>query len=237
MVADYGNHRIQVLDASFNHLMDIKNTGQGRLLQYPVHVAVNSKGEIIVSSHYTRRVSVYDISGAYCGDLLKGCRDRPGGIAVDADDTIYIAHGRTGSITVINKKGRELRTIRCGTTISMMWRLVRTIYMAYITIYNNHLIVCDTDGVLYQVDKMGSGSTKLEYVQSARGLAVDNAGDLMIVDRKGPITVVTDGIVRHVGEQGLESWQLGKPLGIAVTETGEIIVGNIDKGTLLVYTP
>ena len=104
-MADAGNHRIQVLDASFNHLMDIDRSRPTSLLRemllpvlgkvrrnllYPAYVAVNSDGKIIVSDYGLDRVIVYDKSGAYSRDLLTGSWDKPGGIAVDGDDTLYV---------------------------------------------------------------------------------------------------------------------------------------------------
>ena len=255
MVADPGNSRIQVLDASYKHLMDIKLVGEGLDLQYPAHVAVNSKGEIIVSDNNTNRVLLYDMSVAYgryllTGPMYESCvgtyksRDRrdlqnvnldgPGGIAVDGDDTLYIVNGKTGTIKVVNKEGQELRTIQYGDHNQFYFGVY---YITFIVIYDNQLIVCD-NGQLYQVDKMGSSCTRLDYVQSARGLAVDHSGDLMIVNGEGPVTVVSDGrVVRHVGEQGHEPWQLDDPRGVAITKTGEIIVAKYTQGNLLVYAP
>ena len=249
VVADTGNHRIQVLDASFNHLMDIDQyrpslgvtslvrtiilTSLGKVrrnLLYPAYVAVNSDGKIIVSDYGLDRVIVYDKSGAYSRDLLTGCWDKPGGIAVDGDDTLYIVNG-TGTIKVINKAGQKLRTIRYG-------RPTANDAFSCITIYKNQLIVCDK-GLLYQVDEMGSSSsscTKLDYVHSPMGLAVDHSGDLVIVDDEGSVTVFRDGgVVRHGGEHGQQPWQLGGPCGVAVTNTGEIVVANYSHGNLLVY--
>ena len=232
VVADMGNSRIQVLDASFNHVMDIKRAGQGRDLKYPAHVAVNSKGEIIVSEYYTNRVLVYDKSGTYNRDLLRGCWDKPGGIAVDRDDTLYIVNDKTGTIKVINNEGQELRTIQYDDNNQFCFGFY---YISFIVIYNNQLIVCD-NGQLYQVDKMGSSCTKLDYVQSPSGLAVDHSGDLVIVDGEGSVSVVRDGrVVCHVGEQGQQPWQLSNPRGVAVTKTGEIVVTSCSKDNLLVY--
>ena len=81
---------------------------------FPAHVAVNSKGEIIVPACHIRRVFIYHKSGAYSRDLLMGRWDRPGGSAVERDDTLYIVNGKTGTIKVINKDGQELRTIQYG---------------------------------------------------------------------------------------------------------------------------
>ena len=226
-MADTGNSRIQVLDARFNHLMDITGDGQGRGFLCASRVAVNTKGEIIVSDFLAKRVLVYDESGAYSRELLTGDWDGPCGIAVDGDDTLYIVAGGK-RIKVINKAGQELRTIR-DAEHSVFG------FFSCITIYKNQLLVCG-NGQLYQVDKMGSSCTKLDYVQSARGVAVDNSGDLVIVDDKRPVTVVRDGrVVLHVGEQGQQPWLLGGPLAVAVTKTGEIVVTSFSDGNLLVY--
>ena len=196
----------------------------------PLYVAVNSGGEIIVSDYGLDRVIVYDTYVDYSRDLLWGSWDKPGRIAVDGDDTVYIVNG-AGTIKVINKDGHKLRTIPYG-------RSTANDVFSCITIYKNQLIVCDT-GLLYQVDEMGSSSSslpKLDYVHLPIGLAVDHSGDLVIVDYEGSVTVFRDGgVVRHVGEQGQEPWQLGGPCGVAVTKTGEIVVANYSNGNLLVY--
>ena len=234
VVADLDNKRIQVLDTDFNHVMVIKQAGQKRHLERPAHVAVNTKGEIIVSDYSINRVLVYKKSGTYSRDLLEGRWYTPGGIAVDRFDTLYIVNGRTGTIKVINKEGLELRTILYGKR-SVMHMLAVTLNSC-ITIHTNQLIVCDTKCQLYQVDKMGLSCTNLDYVHSARGLAVDHAGDLVIVDKTEPVTVFRDGrVVRYVGKHGQEPWQLDNPRGVAVTKTGEIVVANFSKGNLLVY--
>ena len=169
-------------------------------------------------------VIVYDKSGAYNRDFLTGCWDGPGGIAVDGDDTVYIVNG-AGTIKVIDKEGQELRTIRYARSTA------NDVLFSCITIYKN--------GLLYQVDEMGSSSsscTKLDYVHSPMGPAVDHSGDLVIVDDEGSVTVFGDGrVVRHVGEHGQDPWQLGGPCGVAVTKTGEIVVANFSNGNLLVY--
>ena len=62
------------------------------------------------------------------------------------------------------------------------------------------------------------------------------AGDLIIVDDAGPVTVVRDGrVVCRVGETGGESWHLSGPEGVAVTSTGQVVVVNGGKDNLLVY--
>ena len=234
VVADCGNQRIQVLDASFNHVMDIKGAGQGRDLQCPANVAVNSTGEIIVSDYRTDRVLVYHQSGAYSRHLLTGSWNRPGGIAVDGDDTLYIVSGKTRTIKVINKAGQELRTMMYGKRSIL--NLFAVHLNSCIAIHRSELVVCDVIGQLYEVDKMGLSFTKLGYVQSARGLAVDHAGDLVIVYDNDPVTVVRDGrVVRHIGEHGPKLWQLGYPRGVAVCKAGKIIVADLSNGNLLVY--
>ena len=229
MVADLGNKRLQVLDASFNHLMDIKEDGQGRVLEYPAHVAVNSKGEIIVSDYRADRVLVYDQYGAYSRDLLTGSWTEPSGIAVDRDDTLYIANGKEGSIKVINTNGEELRPISYTG---------RPGDYTYITIYNNKLIYCGDNGQVYMVDKydeMDPDQSMLYIpVHTARGLAVDHSGDRMVLASEGHIYVVRGiEIERDIEEQAQD--QQADKRGVAVTKTGEIVVANYYIGNLLVY--
>ena len=65
---------------------------------------------------------------------------------------------------------------------------------------------------------------------------MDEFGDLVIVDYKGPVMVVRDNkVMRRFGEQGHEPWHLHNPCGVAVTTSGQIIVANWGNRNLLVY--
>jgi hypothetical protein len=99
-------------------------------------------------------------------------------------------------------------------------------------------MVSDANGQIYKFTKSGSYVNMLDpgIVRKARGLTVDWAGDIVIVDGEGPVTIVRDGrAVRKIGECGKETGQLNNQQGVAVTRSGQVIVGNYGPDNLLVY--
>ena len=228
VVTDQGNKRVQVLDASLKHIMNIEKDGNGKQLKFPWGVAVNHAGEIIVSDNEADTVSVYKQNGSHSRQL-PGPWDSPSGIAVDINGDIYVCDA--DSIKVINKAGEIIRTIKCCDKGFSYWPL-------FITINKDHLLVSFNGGSIHQLTKSGSYVKKLDVasVQEARGLAVTAAQDIIIVDRAGSIRIVAgDGTVSVIGDCGSKPWQLKYPFGVAVTRSGQIIVANFNNHNLLIY--
>ena len=228
VVADPGNKRVQVFDASLKHIVNIEKDGNGKQLKWPCGVAVNHAGEIIVSDGRAHTVSVYNQNGSHSRQL-PGPWDSPLGIAVDTNGDIYVCGA--DSIKVINKAGEIIRTINWRVTgfRSRPW---------FITVNKDHLLVSDGGGNIHQLTKSGSYVKKLDManVQEARGLAVTAAQDLIIVDRTGSMRILAgDGTVSVIGDRGSKPWQLNCPFGVAVTRCGQIIVANHFNHNLLVY--
>ena len=233
MIADYANRRIQILDHQLNHIKDITQAGDGQALSRPIGICINSKGDIIISDYSAHRVLVYDKTGLYKRDIPGPWRG-PWGIAVDNDDTLYICEALAGRIKVIGKDGGTIRTFgEKGTTAGRFdgnpW---------YITVYGDTLVISDATGRVYHFTMRGEFIKNMEsgIVKKASGLTVSPAGDLIIVDEKGEVVVVRDGrVVCRVGETGGESWHLDRPLGVEVTNTGQVVVANFGKDNLLLY--
>ena len=229
VVADRDNKRIQVLDAGLKHILDIRKDGNGKRLKLPWGVAVNQAGEIILSDGGADTVSVYNQNGSYSRQLT-GPWYTPWGIAVDTNGDIYVCDFK--SIKVINKAGEVIKTIDCHVTTFGQFRYPP----CFITVYKDHILVSDIDGNIYQLAKSGTYVKTLVNIQKARGLAVTPAQDLIIVDRDGPIRVLTgDNTVSVIGDHGYEPWQLHNPGGVAVTRSGQIIVANTSNDNLLIY--
>lgn len=86
--------------------------GRERILLAPHHVAVDSRGRLLIVERDIRAVHVlgardsFRIAGGPHRRLL-----RPNGIAVDADDNIYISDSERGLVLVYDRDGKSLRYI------------------------------------------------------------------------------------------------------------------------------
>ena len=237
VVADPGNHRLQVLDAGFKHIFSINKDGSGRDLKWPGRVAVNKSGEIIVSDYHdyhANTVFVYSQTGSYSRHI-PGPWNKPRGIAVDSDDTIYVCDGGSYTVKVLDRTGQIIRTFGGRGDQPGLFQN----QPFFITVYKESIVVTDGAGKIHQFTKSGSYMRQMDdNIPNAKGLTVTAANDLVIVDYEGPMRVVRgEQTVSVIGEPGLEPWKLHCPYGVAVSKTGQIIVVNYNIHNLLVYDP
>ena len=186
VVADPNNQRVQVLDADFKHIFNIKD-GSGRNLSLPGRVAVNKSGNIIVSDFNAHIVSVYSQTGSYSRQL-PGPWITPYGIAVDSDDTIYVCDGESYTVKVVDKTGQIISTFGGRGDQPGLFQN----QPFFITVYKESIVVSDAAGQIHQFTKSGSYTRKMDVdnVRNAKGLTVTAANDLVVADYEGPIRVV-----------------------------------------------
>ena len=115
IVADTGNHRLQVFDLNGNFLFFVGKSGSKNLeFRFPTFLAKDSQGKIYVVDTINSRVQIlsHDLKkylgqfGDY-GDAL-GYFGRPKGIAIDAADRIYVADAIFNVISVFDKTTKPL---------------------------------------------------------------------------------------------------------------------------------
>jgi streptogramin lyase len=105
----YGNSRIVQFtkDGKFVRIIGgVKGSAPGQL-QLPHGVAIDSKGRILVSDSDNKRLSVFDKDGKFLQVWNAPSR---GGIAVTADDTVYVSDVNAGAVTIL-KEGKILDVI------------------------------------------------------------------------------------------------------------------------------
>ena len=95
-VAEYGNKRIQVFDASGHSRSSITQTTPGQHLQGPHSVSVGPDDCVYVLEHDANRVSVFEDSGKYIKSFgTKGNKDgefsKPYAVAVSDDGYVYVS--------------------------------------------------------------------------------------------------------------------------------------------------
>lgn len=84
-----------------------KGSAPGQL-QLPHGVAVDSKGRVLVSDSDNKRISVFDKDGRFLETWAAPSR---GGIAVTADDTVYVSDVNGGAVTIL-KEGKIIDVIK-----------------------------------------------------------------------------------------------------------------------------
>jgi peptidylamidoglycolate lyase len=140
LVADgYVNSRIMHFSKDWKFIRmigGVKGAEPGQL-QLVHGVVIDSKGRIIVGDSDNKRISVFDKDGKFVETWPFASR---GGLAIDANDTIYVSDVNAGTISVI-KDGKLVEAI------SGLGR--------------PHGIDLDSDGTLYAADSMNRVVTKI----------------------------------------------------------------------------
>jgi DNA-binding beta-propeller fold protein YncE len=88
--------------------------GRQNVLRAPTHITTDSRQRIIISDPDLHAIHILDSAGKSAFRIEGGPRRRfgsPEGIAVDADDNIYVADGSGAAVVVFDKEGNYLRTI------------------------------------------------------------------------------------------------------------------------------
>jgi sugar lactone lactonase YvrE len=83
--------------------------GQGEFDQ-PHALAMDSHGRLFVGDRGNNRIQIFDQNGAFIAEWTQF--SRPSGIAIDKDDTIYVADSESGSVNPAH--GAWMRGIRIG---------------------------------------------------------------------------------------------------------------------------
>ena len=96
VVADYGNHRVQVLNSNltFSHMFGRLGPGQGQFCR-PIDVAVDNEGFVYVADCENYRIQKFTIEGQFvCSFGTDGSQPGqlyyPAGIIVDDHELVYV---------------------------------------------------------------------------------------------------------------------------------------------------
>lgn len=88
--------------------------GPGRFAA-PANLAVNSKGQLLVSDMWSCRIQLFGPDGAFVQEFATECPHgaygRPNGIAVDREDHVYVVDSDGGNLQIFEPDGRPLQYI------------------------------------------------------------------------------------------------------------------------------
>ncbi|MGZ4816242.1 MAG: 6-bladed beta-propeller, partial [Terriglobales bacterium] len=173
--------------------------GREQLLLGPHHVVVDSTGRVILTDPAAHAIHVLD--GEKSFRISAGPNRRlfsPGGIAVDADDNIYVADSEQGLIAVFDRHGTFLRYLgRLGRDETLFHYPVgiaidRRAGRIYVLDSERHLmVILDLQGrELKRVGRYNGNDTVVEF-EYPTAIAVGQ-GELAIMDAAGSRIWITD---------------------------------------------
>ena len=113
-VAETGTHQIVALDLAGREKYRFGGRGdEVGLLNYPTHITVDGKGQLIVTDSLNARVQIFSADGHFLGSFgqpgdTSGTFAKPKGVGVDSEDHIYVADALFDAVQIFDNSGRLL---------------------------------------------------------------------------------------------------------------------------------
>ncbi|MBI3609369.1 MAG: SMP-30/gluconolactonase/LRE family protein [Nitrospirae bacterium] len=108
---DTAAHRVTVFDPDGNVVTTFGQRGEKEgELNFPTHIAVDSKGALYITDSMNFRVQIFDSEGKFQGKLgqmgnILGSFSKPKGVAVDLEGHIYVVDGIFDTIQIFDRTG------------------------------------------------------------------------------------------------------------------------------------
>ncbi len=193
VVADGGNHRVQILDAQGNYLRSWGREGAGDgEFEMPWAVAVDANGVIYVGD-FSGTIQKFDRQGQFLGRMGGGQGLSEGkfvaavdDVGVDGQGNVFASDSKSGYITRFDSRGRFVtRWDRCGKGYMSIRGLAVTseglVYVA--SEAGQHVCVFDTNGVLLaEWGSRGSGAGQFGFGSNGADLSVHPDGLAYVTD-------------------------------------------------------
>jgi len=218
--------------------------GRARVMGAPHQVTTDSMLRVIISDPDLRAVHVFDPNGKTSFSILGDQGRRlhlPAGVAVDAEDNIYIADSEAGMVLVYNQYGQFVRYIGnfhgenmyerpTGIAID---RKAGRLYLADTP--RNLVFILDLQGkVLKRVGKDRHGNGSGEFASPTQ-IAVSDRG-ILVLDAEGTRIQVLDFDGNRIGYYRVVVGVAGEN-GLAVDRDGNIYISYVAKSIIGVYKP
>ena len=243
VVADCGNHRVQVFDSNGTFLRSFGHKGEnaGEFI-YPNGIAIDNDKNVFVADMGNHRVQILSWEGRHLGSFGgKGCLDSqlsyPWGLSLDSTGNVIVADTGNKLIKIFTPDGRFVMKIGGQGSFSFPIHCVQCGEYFIVSDSNEHCIkVFNREGhFLYKFGKKGEGDGEFNC---PRFLSVTQSKHLLVCDMDNDRVQVFELDGTFVGKFGLKGNKLGElsgPFSAAVLSNGQIAVSDTDNHRIQIF--
>ena len=232
VVADQGNHRVQVFDSNGTFLRSFGHKGENDgEFNYPIGIAVNKSRQIFVADRYNHRIQILSWEGRHLGSFGgKGSLDsqllNPWGLSLDSTGNVIVADRGNKLIKIFTPDGRFVMKIGGQGSFSFPAHCVQCGEYFIVSDSSEHCIkVFNREGHFqYKFGKKGEGDGDFN---SPRFLSVTQSKHLFVCDEDNHRIQVFELDGKFVGKFGTNGSKLGQfkePFSVAVLSNDQIVV-------------
>ena len=234
VVADEGNHRVQVFDSNGTFLRSFGHQG-GNAGEFnrPDGIAIDRDGKSFVADRLNHRVQIFSWEETYLGSFggngsLDNQLSNPQGLSLDSTGNIIVADTGNKLIKMFNPDGRFVMKIGGQGSFSLPVHCVQCGEYFIVSDYDEHCIkVFNREGHFqYKFGKQGQGDGEFNCPGY---LLVNESQHLFVCDRDNHRVQVFELNGKFIGKFGTKGSKLGefnKPLAVAILSNGRIVVSD-----------
>ena len=207
----------------------------------PMGVAATSNGQILVSNLYTRNIGKFGLEGETINSFTPTVFQNNIGIAVDAQDRVFVADGKVNKVLVFSGSGEPLYAIGDAETFGkpVMLAVNNRLDRLYVSDALDHSIkVFSLDGeFLFSFGQRGQADGEFYAPQ---GLAINGEDRVYVADMLNARIQVfsSEGeFVDKFGERGQFPQQFENPKGLAFDSDGNLYVVDARRPNFRMFTP
>ena len=234
VVADCGNHRVQVFDSNGTFLRSFGHKGEkAGEFNGPFGIATNKDRKIFVAERDNNRVQIFSWEGRYLGSFGgKGSLDSqlsaPWGLSLDSTGNVIVADTGNKLIKMFTPDGKFVMKIGGHRSLSNPVHCVQLGEYLIVSDRDEHCIkVFNREGHFqYMFGK--NGKREGEFINPGY-LSVNPSNHLFVCDyinHRVQVFELNGKFVWKFGTEGTKLGELNKPLSVAMLSNGQIVVAD-----------
>ena len=218
-------------------------------LPQPWGVAVNKRGQIIVTDYTECSVSIFDANGEKVKSFGSsgsgpGQMSSPAGVALTATGDILLCDKSNHRIQLFSAEGK---TVKCvGTQGSGDLQFQHPLYIAvhphsnmvYVTDFGNHRVQILNADLTFSSSFGSKGSGDGQF-NCPYGICFDSTGNVYVAERDNhrvQVFTARGEYVRQFGKKGDGEGELNMPVGIAIDSSGIVYVSEWGNHRISLFT-
>ena len=243
VVADQGNHRVQVFDSNGTFLRSFGRKGENDgEFKYPFGIAIDKDRKIFVADTNNHRIQILSWEGRHLDSFggqgsLDSQLHHPWGLSLDSTGNLIVADAGHKLIKIFTPDGRFVMKIGGQGSFSFPIHCVQCDEYFIVSDLNEHCIkVFNREGhFLYKFGKKGEGDGEFNCPQF---LSVTQSKHLLVCDRRNnriQVFKVDGTFVQTFGLKGSNLGQFNEPFSLALLSNDQIVVSDKDNHRIQIF--
>ena len=243
VVADTGNHRVQVFDSNGTFLSFFGRYGENDgEFNYTAGIAINKDRQIFVADRNNHRMQIFSWEGRHLDSFggrgsLDNQLNYPWGLSLDSTGNVIVAETGKKLIKIFTPDGRFVMKIGGQGSFSFPVHCVQCGEYFIVSDTGEHCIkVFNREGHFqYKFGKQGEGDGEFNY---PRFLSVTQSKHLLVCDQGNHRIQVFELDGMFVGKFGTHGSKLGEfndPFSVAVLSNDQIVVCDKENHRLQIF--